>query len=362
MHMKILFGMPSKDSWGGPISSEPPFVRAVRESGVGAVETDYVYGDKAKPTPLTERIRRVIRTAFRLRRLLKDGEFDLVHLNTAFDRRTILRDAFSVVVMRPGRTKVFLKIHGSEAQDLTGSGRVMGFLMRVIAKRVDGFGIHTTEELDNFAALGFPAGKFHLVKNVIEPAKCPQDRVQKRPEDHFELLYVSRLVPGKCPIETIKAAKILKNRGFKFRLRIVGDGESYQDAVALAASSGLDDHVVFTGYLPEQEVSERICESDLLFFPTKFGEGFPNVFFKGVAAGLPIVASRFRAAMDLFPDETHCVFADPEPQGIAEAAERLIRDRELRQSMSAANVAFGKSLAAANVAEEYIEVYRKVLS
>lgn len=354
--------MPSKDSWGGPISSEPPFVRALRESGVEAVETDYVYGDKAAPTPLTRRIRRVVTTALRLRRLLNDGEFDLVHLNTAFDRRTILRDAFSIVMMQPGNTKVFLKMHGSEAQDLVNSGPLMSLLMRVIAKRVDGFGVHTTEELGDFTKLGFPPGKFHLVKNVIELAGCPQDRVQKGPEDLFELLYVSRLVPAKCPIETIRSAEVLKSRGFRFRLKIVGDGPLYGDAVALTRSLDLENEVAFTGYLPEPEVSKCICESDILLFPTKFGEGFPNVFFKGVAAGLPIVASRFRLAMDLFPDETHCVFADPEPLSIGDSVERLIGDRELRQSMSAANLSFGRRLLAPKVAEEYLGVYRKILS
>ena len=61
--MKILIGMPSKDSWGGPIASEPPFVTALREAGVGVTEEVYVYGDKDKPTPFFERIRRVLKTA-----------------------------------------------------------------------------------------------------------------------------------------------------------------------------------------------------------------------------------------------------------------------------------------------------------
>jgi hypothetical protein len=40
--MKILVGMPSKDSWGGPASSEPPFVAALRRASPEVREEVYV--------------------------------------------------------------------------------------------------------------------------------------------------------------------------------------------------------------------------------------------------------------------------------------------------------------------------------
>ena len=61
----ILIGMPAPDSLGGPISSEPPFVDALRAKGWDVVTDVYVYGDKLTPTLLLERVSRVLRTAFR---------------------------------------------------------------------------------------------------------------------------------------------------------------------------------------------------------------------------------------------------------------------------------------------------------
>ena len=115
--MKILFGMPSKDSWGGVIVTEPPFVEAIRNLDVEAVEEIYVYGDKEKPTPFFERVSRVLKTAFRFRKLLKNQQFDLIHLNTSFDLKTILRDSFSIFLMNPKQTKIFLKLHGTAADN-----------------------------------------------------------------------------------------------------------------------------------------------------------------------------------------------------------------------------------------------------
>src|SRR4051812_47817132 len=97
--MKILVGMPSKDSWGGPASSEPPFVAALRKIGVDVREEVYVYGDKEKPTKFYERVRRVLQTAFRFRKILAHESFDLIHLNTALDLKTLLRDSVSIFLM-----------------------------------------------------------------------------------------------------------------------------------------------------------------------------------------------------------------------------------------------------------------------
>ena len=132
--MKLLIGMPSKDSWGGPISSEPPFVEALREMGLEVVEADYVYGDKERPTPFLERIKRVWKTAFRFRRLLRNGSFVIVHLNSAFDLKTILRDSFSLFVMNPRNTKVVFKFHGSEAQDFGRESEANAFAGKFMSK------------------------------------------------------------------------------------------------------------------------------------------------------------------------------------------------------------------------------------
>src|SRR5690349_3786096 len=69
--IRVLIGMPAPDSLGGPISSEPPFVEALRAKGLDVVTDVYVYGDKLTPTPFLGRVSRVLRTAFRFRKLIR---------------------------------------------------------------------------------------------------------------------------------------------------------------------------------------------------------------------------------------------------------------------------------------------------
>ncbi|MBK7705611.1 MAG: glycosyltransferase family 4 protein [Acidobacteria bacterium] len=361
--MKILIGMPSKDSWGGPASSEPPFVDALRAAGVEVTDEVYVYGDRDKPTPIFERIRRVVKTANRFRKILKKQEFDVIHLNTAFDLKTILRDSFSIFWMRPGSAKVFLKLHGSEAERFAKTNFFVRFLISFLKRRVDGFGIHTREEMKNFLELGFDERKFHFVKNAVTiHADLPDSfvRDQKEPNGRFRLLFVSRFIPAKGLIETIRACANLRDRGFDFELIALGDGETRSEAERLVAELELTDRVHFTGYIPESDVTSHFFDCDIFVFPTRHPEGFPNVLFKAVAVGLPIVTTPVRAAADYMSEPENCLFSTQDPDNIAEKIGKLIENTQLRESMSGENLKLGKSLLPAEIAREFLAIYENL--
>lgn len=362
--MKILIGMPAKDSWGGPISSEPPFVKALQNLDQEITEAVYVYGDKEKPTPFFKRIKRVLDTAFQFRKLLRNNSFDIVHLNTAFDLRTILRDSFSLFVMNPQKTKVFLKLHGSEAQDFQNVHFLMRFLIKYLAQKVDGFGIHTSDELKNFEKLGFDKNKFYFVKNAItihENLPSNFSRKHKEKNETCSLIFVARFAPKKCLIETIEACKMLKQKDYKFILYAIGDGEMKEEAENMVKEFSLENSVKFTGYIPETEVSEYFFRSDILIFPTKYGEGFPNVFFKALAVGMPIISTKFRAAKDFLVEDKNYLACEPKPESIAEKLIELIENKNLRKVMSKNNLEFGKSLLAENIAKEFLDIYKSIM-
>ena len=362
--MKILVGMPSKDSWGGPIASEPPFTEALRNAGAEVVEEVYVYGDKGQPTPFFERVRRVLKTAFRFRKLLKTRQFDVVHLNTAFDLKTILRDSFSLFLMPPQRAKVFFKLHGSEAENFKSANFSIRFLINYLKKKVDGFGVHTAEEKANFQRLGFDEKKFYFVKNAVTihddlPEKFV--RRQKEKDAIFEILFVSRFIAAKGLLETIEACAILRDGGFKFILHCVGDGEMRGEAELKTAELNLQSQVKFTGYIGETEVTKYFFGSDLFVFPTRHTEGFPNVLFKAVAVGMPVVTTNIRAAADYLSEPENCLFSSQKPENIAEKIIELIENKSLRERMGANNLEFGKTLLPDEIALEFLKIYEKIV-
>lgn len=356
--------MPSKDSWGGPIASEPPFAEALRQAGVDVREEVYVYGDKEKPTPFFERINRVLKTALRFRRILKKESFDLIHLNTALDLKTLLRDTVSIFLMKPRNAKIFLKIHGSESRYLDSGNLAIKFLRNYLNKKAHGIGVHTREEKQNFLRGGFLKDNFYFVKNAVTIAEnLPNafERIQKEKNQKFELLFVSRFIRAKGLIETIRACAILRDQGYNFVLNCLGDGEMREAAEREVARLDLRNQVNFTGYIPESKVTEYFFKSDIFVFPTSHAEGFPNVLFKAVAVGLPVVTTKVRASADYLSEPENCLYSTQEPENIAKKIIELIENKILRETMSGNNIAFGKTLLPENIAREFIEIYTRIL-
>jgi glycosyltransferase involved in cell wall biosynthesis len=360
--VKILIGMPSVDSWGGPAACEPPFAEALSRQGHEVVTGTYVYGDKATPTNVFKRISRVLQTAIRFRRLIQKHSPEIMHLNTAFDLKTILRDSVTLFFAGKGTAKVFLKLHGSEADRFTESGGLLRMLINLIHRRTDAFGCLSNEEIDSFKRLGFDAKKLFLVSNAVDfdAKRIPGEA--RGDTDTFEILFASRFVRAKGLLETIRACELLRGRRLKFRLKCVGDGEILQEAKDLVGTLALGRVVTFTGFIPENEVNQHLQRADVLAFPTTHPEGFPIVVFKAMAAGLPIVTTKIRAAADRLSEPENCLFCTNDPESVADAIEQLANDGQMRTRMSANNVVAACAFSPDAVAGEYVRIYEKLLA
>jgi glycosyltransferase involved in cell wall biosynthesis len=266
--------------------------------------------------------------------------------------------------MNPKKTKIFFKVHGSEAENFQQTNFLIRVLIKYLQQKVDGFGIHTHEEKENFVRLGFDEKRFYFIKNTItihENLAENFSRPLKSKGECFELLFVSRFIATKGLLETIRACKILKDKGYKFILHCVGDGEIRNEAESEVEKLNLQSEVKFTGYIPENEVTKYFLKTDLFIFPTRHIEGFSNVLFKAVAVGMPIVTTKVRAAVEYLKNRENCLFCNSEPENIAEKIIQLIENTALRSEMSKNNLIIGKSLLPEKIAEEFLQIYRKMI-
>ena len=125
---------------------------------------------------------------------------------------------------------------------------------------------------------------------------------------------------------------------------------------------GLGRVVKFTGLLPETEVTRELLKADILVFPTSHPEGFPNILFKAIATGLPVVTTNIRAAADYLSEPENCLYCTTDPENIADRLEELINDKPLREDMSKANIEYGLTLTPERIADEFIEIFDKMLT
>jgi glycosyltransferase involved in cell wall biosynthesis len=360
-------GMPERGAAGGPAACEPPFIKALRSSGHIVDEETYVFADPAGGARLAGRANRVLGTARRLRGRLNAERFDVLHLNTSYDLKAVLRDVFTAGLLSSNRTKLFLKFHGSDAALLQSQNPLIRKLSQRLLRRADGIGVLSEEEKLNFLGAGVDPKKIFLVKNAVAaPALTDGDDVAQGriPSGATPLLlYIARFIPAKGLTDVVRATAILRDRGYSFTLYCVGDGPARAEAESLTDQLELRDRVHFTGYVSEQEASVFYGKCSVLVFPTYHFEGFPMVIFNAVAAGKPIITTRIRAAADYLSESENCLWVEPRnPPMLAEKIATLLDDKDLATRISINNRELAKRFAAGVVAAEYAEVYGKLIS
>lgn len=147
-------------------------------------------------------------------------------------------------------------------------------------------------------SLHTPADKVRIIPNGVDPArmKCqdsPAPRAQfrarwARPEERI-LFFVGRLVREKGIEVLLEAMPAVLAAHPDTKLVIAGGGPR-DHLVARAVALGIAPRVVFTGFLPEEDLPRAYAVADLAVFPSLY-EPFGIVAIEAMAAGVPVVVS-----------------------------------------------------------------------
>src|SRR5213594_4212868 len=106
---------------------------------------------------------------------------------------------------------------------------------------------------------------------------------------------------------------------------ILGDGDDRSRLESKTQALGMHSHVLFGGYIPEEEKAAHYRLADAFVMPGR-GEGFGIVYLEAMACGIPVVASKLDAGREAVLDGRLGVVADPaNPQEIRTAIKEALR-------------------------------------
>ena len=122
---------------------------------------------------------------------------------------------------------------------------------------------------------------------------------------------------------------------------------------------GLQDAVVFAGFVPDEELPAYYAACDAFAIPSKF-ETQALVVLEAMASGKPVAGANFRAIPEFVRDgENGYLFEPGDVEGAAGAISRCLDDRD-RMSHSARATAERYTIA--SCAERLLAVYRRLLN
>lgn len=355
--LRVHFGTIDPRMPGGIYPAERPLQEALAATGQ-VIVTSFPFGRRRVTETVFDRTVSRAFDLFRYAWRVVTSRPDVVQLNTAFDRRALVRDVGYALISRVLGQPLFLKFHGSDVTFLRSSSGFWKWLIGVTIRSASCIGVLSSEERRNFIAAGFPGERVVVVKNPVNWKRFEDAGASGRRPGH--LLFIARIVPGKRLDDVLRAVRILLDRGRQVSLTCVGDGPARPDAEALAGQLGLDSTVEFTGFVPEHDTDRFYHEAAMLVLPSE-SEGFSMTIFHAVAAGVPVLTTRIRAAADYLEEPANCLWVEAgNPAGLASRIAWLLDHPEVSAMMSANNRKRARAFGAERVAGEYVPIYESL--
>ena len=291
--------------------------------------------------------------AWRLRRLIRMWQIDVVHAHTAHAVAVAgiatARTPIPLVVSRRvdfplrdnagtrwkyGRASVIIAISGAVAAVLEQSG-ISAERIRVVPDGVDIHRTVTPASREVLASLGVPAS----VPVVVQ---------------------VAQLVGHKDPINFVRAIHRVRERLPEVHGLIVGDGPLRDNVKREVHALGLDATVHVAGYRTDADA--LLAAADVACLSSR-EEGMGSVLLDALSFGLPIAATRAGGIPEVIVDGECGVLADPRnPGALGDAIVRLLTDAELNARVRANGRARAAEFSVERMTDRTMSVYESVAS
>jgi glycosyltransferase involved in cell wall biosynthesis len=362
---KILFSMPTKHH-----------VEIARDEMEGLQELGYTchyfpYAAKDGYNSRLGRIWIILCNAFNLIKIAYRFKPDVIYLNSRVEALAGVRDFITILLVKTlyrNPVNFILKSHGSDLSVFENRNVLLSRLVfPYLKKNITYWLFLSIEEINVISRNGYlPKGKIFTTKNIVNITAFKPDATFKSilniPQHHKILLFSGRIIKEKGVFEVVEAFSRIREE-YNTTLIIVGDGSEYDAIKQVITDKHLSDGVILTGFIPEKEVVKYYSNSDILVFPTYFPEGFPMALFNSVAAGMAVVTTPTRAAVDFLSSPENCLWVEPQnSNSVYNAIKKLLDDQQLTERMRENNVRIAAHFSKQQVAVELSGIINQLMS
>lgn len=119
----------------------------------------------------------------------------------------------------------------------------------------------------------------------------------------------------------LRTLPALLQQGFQFKYILAGkaDAQEKENVLLLIKKLNLEQHVILTGFIADEEVTDHYLLADVFVMPSK-GEGFGIVYLEAMACGLPVIAGNKDGSTEALQFGKLGTLIDPDDAHALEAA------------------------------------------
>lgn len=292
-----------------------------------------------------ENVRLGLLAAWRLLVLMRRHRDAGLYVQISQGRWGFLRDALWIWLASAAHRPVYVHLLGGRFREFHDeSGPLMRSLIRSTIRRARASWVLTPSLKGSFAGIAEPERVGVLGCTVADPMEGyePVPPVERDTRGGTpRILFLSNLRPGKGHDDLLAALTALGERAAGWQVRLVGEHD-LQTGERVRAWIGSRPHpgpeVELIGARTGAAKAEQLAWADVFAFPTSYrNEGQPLVVLEAMAAGLAIVATRYRGIPDTVRDDREAMLVEVgDVGGLADALDRVATQPELRERLGAA--------------------------
>lgn len=315
--------------------------------------------------------RNLVGSAARVRSIVRDGGYDIVHVHTpiaAFVTRYALRS-----LPRSTRPVVIYTAHGFHFYD--GQSRLPHALYRTMerwaARWTDYLVTINDEDFRAATALGtIDQKRVRLIPGIgVDTARFAEGAVSETavsavreelniPAEKFMLSMIAEFGAVKRHAHLLEALALVRDPGVV--LVLVGDGPLESVLREKVVALGLSDRVRWAGY--RRDIPELLAASDALVLVSE-REGLPRSVLEAMAAGKPVIGTRTRGIADAVGSDAGWIVAKHDLAALAAAIQHAAQSPEgCRTRGRAARSRAEGIFALPRIITAYEELYREALA
>jgi glycosyltransferase involved in cell wall biosynthesis len=309
-----------------------------------ADSVDYFFVNDGDQRTGLRLLKRLLQNYYRFWRQLGAGNYKLVVLNPSLNTNSYYRDAAYcfLAALRRKRVVVFFRGWSDEFETCIRNRVIANAVFKVTYQRVKHFIVLGDIFREKLLRLGCSPDSSFWIESTVADDSYLSDFSIKRRLHHaapLRIVFLSRLVASKGARLAIEAFRIARQTvpSAAIDLTIAGDGPDY-NALRSLVSNERDTGIHVIGPVTGESKKDLLLTSDVLLFPTAYGEGMPNVILESMLYGLCILTRDVGAIRDAVQhEENGFVTGESDPAIFAEWIVRLATDTQLRHTMALAN-------------------------
>ncbi len=180
----------------------------------------------------------------------------------------------------------------------------------------------------------FPEVKRYDVAELMEKKQSAASVGEEH--SRISILWAGRLIGWKHPEAAVQLASSLKEKGYSFRMSMIGNGEMEIQLHDMIREKGLENCVEMLGAMPPEEVRRHMEKADIYLFTSDFNEGWGAVLNESMNSGCAVVASHAIGSVPFLikNGENGLIYENGNQLDLGKQVLRLLEDGAFRKKIA----------------------------